>query len=117
MAIRLALRRALRAPVHAVVMIGTLAIGLGFTIAMFDVVNGVVLRRLPFRDPQQLVSVTQRNQRALNAPGGISPAWLADARSQARSVELAGYAHTEFVVSNGTVSERVIGARVTAELF
>ncbi len=48
---RFALRGLFRAPGFTVITIGTLALGIGGTTAIFSVVNGVLLKPLPFDDP------------------------------------------------------------------
>jgi hypothetical protein len=50
-------RRLLRAPLFSAVAILTLAVGIGANTAIFSVVNGVLLKPLPFRDSGSLVSV------------------------------------------------------------
>ena len=54
---RFALRGLLRAPGFTAVTIGTLALGIGATTAIFTVVNGVLLKPLPFEDQDALVHV------------------------------------------------------------
>ena len=54
---RFALRGLLRAPGFTVITIGTLALGIGATTAIFTVVNGVLLKPLPFEDPDALVGI------------------------------------------------------------
>src|SRR6188472_885551 len=55
--LRHALRMLQRQPAFAGVAILTLALGIGTTTAVFTIVNGVLLRPLPYRDPGRLVSL------------------------------------------------------------
>ena len=61
--VRYALRSLRRAPVFAVVAILTLALGIGANTAMFTVVRGIILRPLPFRDPDALFVVSHAPER------------------------------------------------------
>jgi putative ABC transport system permease protein len=53
--VRIAARRLMREPVFAVTAILTLAIGIGANTAIFTLVNGVLLRPLPYHEPDRLV--------------------------------------------------------------
>jgi hypothetical protein len=53
--IRFALRTLMRRPLFATLAIGTMALGIGATAAVFSLVSGIVLRPLPFADPDRLV--------------------------------------------------------------
>ena len=56
--VRQTFRQLRRAPGFAVVVILTLAVGIGATSAVFSVVNGVLLRPLPYEEPEELVDVS-----------------------------------------------------------
>ena len=55
--LRIGLRGLIRAPLMTLIIIGTVGLGIGATTAIFAVVESVVLRPLPFRDPGRLVTV------------------------------------------------------------
>ena len=82
---RYALRTLLRARGFAAVAIATLALGIGANTAIFSVVNGILLRPLPFPRPEQLVKVWSANNAAGNSKAPVSPLDLDDWRAQ-RSV-------------------------------
>src|SRR5689334_19619007 len=69
--LRYALRSLRRNPVSAAILILVLGIGIGANTAMFSVVDGVLLRPLPFRDPSQLVAVQESVPRVSQAGSGI----------------------------------------------
>src|SRR5215212_837420 len=58
--IRFAVRSLLRTPAFSVVAVATLALGIGATTAMFSVVNGVLLRGLPYPHAERLVWISER---------------------------------------------------------
>ena len=58
--IRYAARNLRRTPALTLVVLLTLAVGIGSTTAIFSVVKGVLLNPLPFNDPDELVVFTTR---------------------------------------------------------
>src|SRR3954453_20504804 len=55
--VRYSLRKLIRAPAFTLVAVLTLALAIGATTAVFSLVDGVLLKSLPFRDPGRLVRV------------------------------------------------------------
>lgn len=82
-----AVRTFAKRPAFAVTAIGTLALGIGATMAIFGVVNAVLLRPLPYQDPGKLVYIWEdmRNRSVTDFPW--PPADFADLRAQASRFE------------------------------
>lgn len=83
--LRFGIRSLLRKPAFTALSIITLALGIGATTAIFSVVNGLLLRPLPYQDDQRLVTLGQSNRKLGVEREGVSPANFFDWRQQARS--------------------------------
>ncbi|MBI3404938.1 MAG: ABC transporter permease [Acidobacteria bacterium] len=89
--LRYAVRSLAKNPGFYAVAIIALALGIGANTAIFSVVNAVLLRPLPFKDPDRLVMVWEHNFKRGNARNVVSPADLMDWKAQNRTLEnLAG---------------------------
>jgi putative ABC transport system permease protein len=115
--LRYGLRGLLKNPGFAAIAVVTLALGTGATTAIFTVVNGVLLRPLPYPHPEELVYVQQV------LPGfGINPfvfnsefvAW----RNQGRTLSpIAVYMTTWFNLTGGGEPERASSGIASASFF
>jgi predicted permease len=85
--VRYALRMLRHAPGFALVAVLTLALGIGATTAIFSVVRGVLLRPLPFSEPERLVRMWQANPSQSVSKGEVSPLDFADWKARQRSFE------------------------------
>jgi predicted permease len=89
---RYALRTLVKAPGFSAVAVLTLALGIGANVSIFSIVNGILLRPLPFPHPEQLVRVWSSNLAADNRQAPISSPDLEDWRSQRSAVaDLGGW--------------------------
>jgi putative ABC transport system permease protein len=99
----------------------TLGLGIGANTTMFSVINGLLLRPMPFKDPERLVHLTETAPKARFETMGLSFTDFADWRARSRSFEqMALYGVDSFTLAGGNATERaerVEGASVTASLF
>jgi putative ABC transport system permease protein len=119
--LRYAARMMLRQPGFTLVAILTLALGIGANSAIFSVVNAVILRPLPFPQPEQLVMLWEVKTEQVvgqSFKGTVSYSNFKDWSSQNDSfVELAAYQQAGFSLQGKEAPERVTGATVTANFF
>jgi len=110
-----ALRRLRQAPVFAFVAIATLALGIGANSAIFSVVNAVLLRPLPFSEPNGLVMVNQIWEGKATV---YSPQNFLDMEASAKSFEsLAALDSGGITLTGRGTAVRLEGAEVGASFF
>ncbi len=117
--LRYGIRLLWRNPGFATATILTIALGIGATTAVFTVVYGVVLKPLPYRDPERLVNIWSGAVRFGLPRAFVGAANYRDWAAQSQSFEsMALIRHIgNFNVSGSGEPERLQGARVTASLF
>jgi putative ABC transport system permease protein len=114
--LRFAVRLLSRQKAFTAAAVATLALGIGANTAIFSVVDGVLLRPLPYRDPSRLVRVWSANPRGIPR-NGISPADYFDWRDQARGFDgLAAFGSSDVTLTSAGDPVRVTGATATANL-
>jgi putative ABC transport system permease protein len=114
--LRYGARMLLKQPIFTLIAVLTLALGIGANTAIFSLVNAVLLRPLPFAEPERLVwtwgEFSGGNQASTSPPDFI------DYRAQNRSFEeLAAMLFNSFNLTGAGEPDRVIGSSVTANFF
>jgi len=114
--LRFGLRMLLKNPGFTFVAALTLALGIGANTAIFSVVNAVLLRSLPYRDPDRLVLLSQ--YRAVAEMDGANGETYMEWRDQAKPFEqIAAYAPGSAVLTGSGEPERLAVGKVSTELF
>jgi putative ABC transport system permease protein len=116
--IRYALRTLRHSPGYTAIAVITLGLGIGATTTIFSVVNGLVIRPLPFAHPDQIDIVYRTDTKRGFDRGGVSYADLIDLRAQSGAFSgFAAYNEENYNLGVGEGVEYVDGAEVTANLF
>lgn len=117
--LRYGIRVLLRKPGFTAVAVLTLALGIGANTAIFSVVDAVLLRPLPLAEPDRVVMVWLKGEKA--AGGDYTPLSVADLldwRAHNRSFEQVGAIFVSFYnYAGGENPEQILGASVTADFF
>lgn len=117
--LRYGIRTLLKRPGFSAVVILVLALGIGATTAIFSVVNGVLLRPLPFAAPDRLMMVFPTSERSSNGITTVTGPDYVEWRNQSHACAQMA-AHTGAQpgnLSGGAEPDRVRVARVTGSLF
>ena len=114
--LRYGARMLLKQPVFTMIAVLTLALGIGANTAIFSLVNAVLLRPLPFAEPERLVWTWGEFSGGNRA--STSPPDFLDYRAQNRSFEeLAAMLFRSFNLTGSGDPDRVAGSWVTANFF
>lgn len=110
------LRMLSKSPGFTAIALLTLALGIGANTVIFSIVNAVLLRPLPFPEPDRLVAVYTYTA----ADGNESfsyPDFLDWQRENRSFAYLATYRPMDFTLAGADVTEHLQGARISAEFF
>ena len=114
--IKFGARMLLKNPGFTAISVLALALGIGANTAIFSVVNAVLLRPLPYTDPDRLVHVHRTQPPIMRGP--ISrPAFLEWQAQQKVFQEIAAFHSDAFILTGSDEAERIVGARVTEGFF
>ncbi len=117
--LRFGVRMLLKNPGFTFIAILTLALGIGANTAIFSVFNAVLLRPLPFKEPERVVMIWQKKSAAAGGDRTpISVADLLDLRAQCKSFDgVAAFSTLTFNFTGGATPERVRITTATANFF
>ncbi|HEY0004368.1 MAG TPA: ABC transporter permease [Pyrinomonadaceae bacterium] len=116
--LRYGLRMLVKSPGFTIVAVIALALGIGANSAIFSVVNTVLLRPLPYKDPDRLVMVWEDNTRHGYPRDTPAAANYIDWREQNQVFEgMAAVADLSINLTGVGEPERIEGCRVSASLF
>jgi predicted permease len=118
--LRFVLRQLRKSPGFAITAVLTLAFGIGATTAIFSIVEGVLLRPLPFPHPDRLVllgDIPEGIKVQGEAPGSTAPGVLAYVRDTRVFESMGGYQQTGFEFSGPSDPAQINASRLQASVF
>src|ERR1700720_2577298 len=114
--IRYGLRMLAKNPGFTIIAVVTLALGIGANTAIYSVVNGVLLRPLPYPQPNELVALSEKSMNFESS--SISyPNFLDWRRSNSTFASIAAYRNDDFSITGSGEAERVRVGMVSADFF
>jgi putative ABC transport system permease protein len=118
--LKYALRMLIKAPVFAVIAIVTLALGIGANSAIFSVIDTVLLRPLPFKNPDEIVMLWGRYANDSGSVRGNVHSYpdFTDLRDQSQSISaMAAYTRTAGTLTYAEDAKYLEGIAISPEVF
>src|SRR5215470_10916064 len=116
--VRYALRNLLKRPVFSLIIIFTLALGIGANTAIFSVVDAVLLAPLPYGDPDKLVVISAKNEKQNLTQQPVSYPNIVDLKEANHVFEHLSVVRGElFSLTDRDEPERVTGVRVSTNIL
>jgi putative ABC transport system permease protein len=116
--IRYGLRSLMKRPAATAIALLTLALGIGVNTAIFSAVDSILLRPLPLKDPERLVSVWEHTPALGIQQNQAAPANFFDLRNQNKTFEALGaYGPLDINLTGAGEPERLDGQLVSANVF
>jgi predicted permease len=116
--VRHALRMLVHSPGFSLVAVLTFALGIGVNTAVFSVFNGVLLRPLPYPEPDRITMIWMDNRRQNIKEDITSYPTFRDWREQSTSyAHMAAFTPSSFNLTGADEPERLLGAQATASFF
>src|SRR5437867_2051779 len=116
--VRFGVRSLVKSPGFTAVAVLALALGIGANSAIFSVVDAILIKPLPYKDPHRLVMVWEANPHRERAKNVISPGNFLDWQSQNTVFEqMAALNETRLNLTGSAEPEEIRGQAVTANLF
>lgn len=115
--VRFSARMLLKHPAYTLVAVVTLALGIGANVAIFSIINGVLLRPLPYQEPEQIITLWENNLKESIARDDFSPANFLDLRERQKVFSDIAFSNPTSLDYSGTGEPEVIRAAEVSERF
>jgi putative ABC transport system permease protein len=107
-----------RNPGFAILTVAVLALGMGATTGIFSVVDALLVRQLPYRDPERIVLLFEAPSTNPAAAEGVSPANFLDWKAQVQTLEFLTAAEPiGYTYTSGDEPQSIPGMRVSSGFF
>src|SRR5262249_4325262 len=116
--VRFALRSLRQRPGFTAIIVITMALGIGANTAIFSVISGVLLKSLPYREPDRIMFVLEKSDNRFKGLLSMSALNYRDLRDQSQAFQfMAGCRPLAASLMSGDKPERILGEQATADYF